>query len=60
MTDGARYARLYDRRMVWSAVGLSISVVRGENCTSSMMSNLSTRAPTSSRTYLPRKISSWR
>ena len=30
-SDGARKARLYETRNVWSAAGLNISVVRGEN-----------------------------
>jgi NAD(P)-dependent dehydrogenase (short-subunit alcohol dehydrogenase family) len=52
MYDGARNARLNDRRIVCALAGLSSSVVRGEKTASSIDENLSKRAPTSHRMLL--------
>src|SRR5688500_5800924 len=58
MKDGARNARLNETRMLLVASGLTITVVRGENTASSIDENLSTRPPTTHRTYWPRNTSS--
>src|SRR5262245_26723441 len=60
MKDGARKARLNDTRNVLAAFGFMRNVVRGENAAFSMDENLSTRAPTTHRKWLLRKISSCR
>jgi hypothetical protein len=58
MNDGARNARLNDRRIVWSGRGLTMKVVLGENTASAIDENLSTRPPTTQRKRSVRKISS--
>ena len=59
ISDGERNALLYDTRRALAAFGFRISVARGENTGSSMLSNLSRRAPRLMRTLSFRKISSW-
>src|SRR5919201_1086614 len=49
INEGARNARLNETRKVLAAFGLIMNVVRGENATSLIDENLSTRAPTTHR-----------
>ena len=59
MKEGARNARLKEKRMVWFGRGFTNNAVRGDITARSSTSNRSNRVPTTQRKCGERKIVSW-